>query len=139
MVGNASVDGINYSGAPPTGLISYNGLLVTPNSSYVSDYEQASQSLFSTLSFYNSSTVSPIIASEIAQEVYSYDYYSAKLLNASKGSQESPPSRCILSANAIKCPATSPFYYYITAKTSPSYVQSNQTLEYRGSIIKVYN
>ena len=138
VVGNASVEGINYSGTPPTGLISYNGLLVTPNSSYVSDYEQASQSLFSTLSFYNSSTVSPTIASEIAQEVYSYDYYSAKLLNASKESQ-SPSSRCILSANAIKCPATSPFYYYITANASPYYVRSNQTLEYRGSIIKVYN
>ena len=136
VVGNASVEGINYSGASPTGLIYYNGILVTPNSSYVSDYEQASQSLFSTLSFYNSSTVSPTIASEIGQEIYAYDYYSAKLLNASK---ESPSSRCVWSASAIKCPAASPFYYYITAKTSPSYVQSNQTLEYRGSIIKVYN
>ena len=135
-VGNVSVSGINYSGAAPVGLISHNDSLVEVNSSYVSGYEQARQSLFSTLSFYNSSTISPTIASEIEQEIYAYNYYSGRLLNASG---TAALSKCTESANAIACPSTSQFYYYINAEISPSYLQSNQTLEYRGSIIKVYN
>ena len=135
-VGNVLVGGINYSGAAPSDIILYNGALVGTNSSYVTDYEQALQGLASTLSFYNSSTVSPTIASEIEQEIYSYNYYSGKLLNASSAAAL---SKCTESGNSIDCPAQSPLYYYIDAEISPSYVQSNQTLEYRGSIIKVYN
>lgn len=134
--GNASINAINYSSAGPLTMLSYGNTLADVNYSLASGYDQARQNLFSMLSFYNSSTVSPEIALQISQGIYEYNYYAGKLINASESASQ---SQCSKENGIIKCPAQSPFYYGIDAKLAMPYAQSNQTTEYQGSIIRVYD
>ncbi len=148
---NAKVSGVYYSGkdvgtvhvenvtsAQPLhdAALVYAGNVIYVNSTYLNEYVQARQSLFSLLSYYNSSSVSSDVASQIQQGLYEYNHYQSQLMAVIGNST---PSKCRISAGYMECPSQYPLYYTINASISPSYWIQNQTIQYQGSIIKVSN
>lgn len=134
VVGNISVENVSSEQPNPQSVLILGQKTGYINYTYLSGYEQARNNLFSLLAYYNSSFVSPDIASQIQQEVAAYDFYESKLTAAANNST---PAHCSIQNESMACPAQYPLYYMMNMAISPRYVYQNQTISYEGSVIRV--
>jgi hypothetical protein len=120
------------------GLSSPVSIMDTPTGSGVANqsayeaYEQAKNSMFGIMKFYNSSTVSSDIQSTLQESASSFIQASSQL--TSSGLQGASP--CGLSGNVFSCPPVIPLSYVIIANLSGIRIGSS-VISYMGSQIEI--
>ncbi|MGI0141852.1 MAG: hypothetical protein ACREBF_04370 [Candidatus Micrarchaeales archaeon] len=104
----------------------------TANQSAYSQYMQAKNNLYSTLSFYNGSFVSTDTQSSIESAVAAYTSATKNLINSTTTSSNG----CTFSNSVYKCKSPYPLSYQIDL-TSNGLNIGNQTTSYLGSIFNI--
>jgi hypothetical protein len=134
-VGRARIESVSGDASVPAPTLISNGSAYHPiNETEYLQYTQAKNNLYGTLSFYNSSSVTSDVQSEIQQAVQAFISSSSGLINA-----KSPSTACNVSGSAYVCNAAYPFTYVISVNMSRGMQTGNQTLYYLGSVIDVSN
>ena len=133
-IGTASVANVTDPGLQANYALSSGNGYAYVNSTYLGQYEQAYNTMYGLLSYYNKTSVSYAVESQITQAVSTYNYYEGKLVSAQNASGS---IKCRVYGNTMTCPASEPFYYVIDASIPAQYFGPNQTLSYEGSVIRV--
>ncbi|HVA82764.1 MAG TPA: hypothetical protein VNF06_01210 [Candidatus Aquilonibacter sp.] len=132
IVGRVNVTSVNMASQPPnlvilTNITSSSGI----DSATYTAYIQAKNNLYSALSFYNRSEISPDLQSSIDSSLLAYSKASNALINGTKQGL-----KCNLLDSGYNCLAASPLYYTLKLYLEGIGVQ-NQTLTYQGSTIQL--
>ncbi len=135
QVGSARVVNVSAESALPSVEILEGTSIRYVNSTVAEQYQQAKNNLYSTLAFYNNTTLD-IDPSIIDQVISSYENAEARLVASAANSSAYP---CSVQPGYLYCRPQSPFYYTINANVSSAYITGNQTLSYAGSAILVNN
>ncbi len=134
-VGKVRVESVSSSDSvPATTLISDGSTSYPVNETAYLQYVEARNDLYGTLSFYNSSSVTSDIQSEIQQVVQAFTSSYAELTSAAPSG-----AACNVSEGEYVCNATHPFTYVIEVNVSSGMQSGNQTLSYLGSVIDISN
>jgi hypothetical protein len=133
-VGYVSVAGVSFSGQTQDAtLISDGDGYLIANPAALSQYLQAENNLYSTLAYYNSTSVDGSTQSSIEQAVSSFSSASESLR-----SSESGGAPCNVSGDTYVCDSSAPFSYVINVNMSRGVLAENQTLYYLGSEINLF-
>ncbi len=132
VVGNASVAEVDVGGQASVAQISNGSASWPVGSSTYEAYQQARNSLYATLSFYNSSGLSGSTQSAVQEAIAEFDKASKALPAYGTG------GGCSLHGDRYVCSASEPFSYVIDVSLAKGVGIANGTLYYDGSEIRIY-